>query len=104
MIAYCGLKCHECPAYIATKANDAEEIEKLAKMYSGNGQTFTPEQVWCDGCLGENKRIFSWCAECPIRVCATEKQVSNCKNCGDFLCEIIENDPGGAKERLTAIE
>jgi len=35
MIAYCGIKCTECPAYIATINNDdAKRKEKLQK----NGQ------------------------------------------------------------------
>ena len=30
MIAYCGLNCTECPAYIATKANDDKLREEAA--------------------------------------------------------------------------
>ena len=30
IIAYCGLACDECPAYIATQAEDMAALEKVA--------------------------------------------------------------------------
>jgi hypothetical protein len=30
IIAYCGLVCADCPAYIATPANDREALERVA--------------------------------------------------------------------------
>ena len=104
IIAFCGLKCHECEAYIATKANSKEEIEKIAKKWSTQEHPFAPEDMWCDGCTGDGERIFSWCKECPIRNCCLGKQVSDCIHCEDFICEIIEKDPSGAKERLIALK
>ena len=104
MIAYCGLKCHECPAYIATKANDREKIEEVAREFSSAEQSFAPEDTWCDGCIEKNGRIFVWCKSCAIWNCASEKQVLNCLHCGDFPCQIIEDDRGGAKERLIALK
>ena len=104
IIAYCGLKCHECEAYIATKANDKEAIEKVAKKWSTGEYSFAPEDIWCDGCVGDGERILTWCRECRIRNCCSEKQVPICTRCEDFPCEIIEKDPGGAKERLIALK
>jgi hypothetical protein len=104
MIAYCGLKCHECDVYIATKANDREKIEKLSKEYSSGRQFYAPEDIWCDGCTEKNGKIFSWCKECLIRNCGSERGVPNCIYCEDFPCEIVEGDPGGAKERLAALK
>lgn len=30
VIAYCGLTCTDCPAYMATQANDKNALEKVA--------------------------------------------------------------------------
>ena len=100
LISYCGLKCNECDAYKATMANDAKEIERLSKEWTTDTLSFTPEQIWCDGCIGGNGRLFNWCNDCTIRNCASERQVANCAHCDEFPCQIIEDSPGGAKERL----
>ncbi|MBN1875577.1 MAG: DUF3795 domain-containing protein, partial [Anaerolineae bacterium] len=33
IIAYCGLNCAECPAYLATQANDMEALEHVAEEW-----------------------------------------------------------------------
>ena len=104
MIAYCGLKCHECPLYIATKANDKERIEELSRKYSTEEQAYAPGDLWCDGCIEKDGRLFAWCRDCRIWLCATEKHVVNCAHCGEFPCEIIEKDPSDAKGRLIALK
>ena len=38
MIAFCGLTCTECPAFIATQKNDNKEREKVAKDNSFRNQ------------------------------------------------------------------
>ena len=51
LIAYCGLDCEKCEAYIATKNNDNALREKVAKEWSElNGVDITPEMINCDGC------------------------------------------------------
>jgi hypothetical protein len=32
IIAFCGINCSECPAFIATEKIDSKEIEKIVKM------------------------------------------------------------------------
>jgi len=31
-IGYCGIKCDECPAYLATKEDDASKLAEVAKQ------------------------------------------------------------------------
>lgn len=33
MIAYCGLVCTNCPAYVATQADDRDALEKVAAQW-----------------------------------------------------------------------
>lgn len=92
MIAYCGLICTDCPAYLATKANDAEAAEKVAAQWRKefNAPNLTVDYVYCDGCLGEGGRKCGHCAECAIRMCGVSRGVANCGRCPDYAaCERI---------------
>lgn len=82
-IAYCGLDCQKCPAYIATKTNDQELREKVAREWSLlNHVEITPEMINCDGCR-ENGRKTPFCDSlCPIRQCALKKDILACGSCG----------------------
>ena len=107
LIAYCGLACHECGAYLATINNDEERRKEVAEQWSKeyNGD-FSPENIDCLGCLLPNKRIFSHCKTCKIRSCAINKKVQNCAYCDSYGCEkisgILDAVPD-AKRRLDEI-
>jgi hypothetical protein len=90
MIAYCGLVCSECGAYIATKANDPAAIERTAAEWrQKHSPDITAADVWCDGCLSSGPRLCSHCGECRIRACAIGRGVVNCACCDDYGCEMI---------------
>jgi hypothetical protein len=106
IIAYCGICCSECPAYLATQIGSSEEIEKVAKEWSSEAMSFKPEDVICDGCTSDT-RVFSWCNECPIRSCCREKGLENCAYCSDFNCEKLRmtfDKTPSAKVRLEEIK
>jgi hypothetical protein len=51
MIAICGIKCNECPAFLATQENDDLKRKEVAEMWSKEFQAaFKPEDINCDGC------------------------------------------------------
>ena len=87
MVAYCGLVCTDCPAYIATKENDEKKIEEIAAMWSKEYKAdIKAESVWCDGCIVEGKKC-AHCAVCEIRACAIQEEVKNCAHCVDYACK-----------------
>ncbi len=93
-IAYCGLDCSTCDAFIATQANDIPAkhrvIENWEKMYNAKGLTL--ESVTCDGCHSATGRLCSHCIECKIRTCGLSKGFQNCAYCNDFEnCELIQS-------------
>lgn len=93
IIAYCGLVCTDCPAYLATRANDREAVEKVAaewrKEYNAPG--ITVDYVYCEGCTGEGGRKCGHCAECGIRACGSARGVANCGCCPEYAsCEKIQ--------------
>jgi hypothetical protein len=86
MIAFCGINCSECQAYLATKANDQEMKEKVAASWRAeyNAPSITVESITCLGCQTENGPWCSHCGECDIRACGQEHKVQNCAYCDEF--------------------
>jgi hypothetical protein len=90
MIAYCGLVCTDCPAYIATKENDEKKAEETALLWAKEyGIRVAAADVWCDGCIADGKKC-AHCHECAIRACGIDRDVKNCGFCDDFPCEKTE--------------
>lgn len=105
MIAFCGLTCTECPAFIATQKDDDKEREKVAELWSKQfNEDIKPEDINCDGCLSESDRIFNYCKVCKIRKCGQEKGVKNCAYCDDYTCENLNEFFDMAPEAKTSLE
>ena len=86
IIAYCGLVCSECHAFIATRENDTERLKALALEWYGeeNNDTF----CLCDGCTTDGQKN-KHCLECGVRLCAADRGVINCAHCADYGCETL---------------
>lgn len=89
-IAYCGLLCHECHLFIATKNNDLQAKEKLAIECSNENTIFTVDDMTCEGCFYDKNDGSKMFSDCEIRKCAKDKDVENCGVCFEYPCEIIE--------------
>lgn len=92
IIAYCGLVCSECDAYLATQANDLEALERLAQQWQQEFglEDVNAEATMCDGCLTETGRQVGYCSTCEIRACNLERGVVNCAHCADYACQKLE--------------
>lgn len=90
MIAYCGIECTKCPAYIAKQENNNELRKKFAeeqsKLYN---ITIPSESINCDGCRSVGEHL-GYCSICKIRECCMEKKLENCAFCDDYICEKLE--------------
>jgi hypothetical protein len=105
IIAYCGLVCSDCEAYIATQAGDQAALERVAAKWREeyNAPNITVESVICDGCLtGERK--CGHCAECDIRACGMEHGMANCGHCAEYACEKLERFFGMVPPARTVLD
>ena len=85
LIAYCGLDCEKCEAYIATQNNDNALREKVARLWSEmNGVEITPEMINCDGCRVNGVKTPFCDKYCQIRQCALVKAFETCGNCSEM--------------------
>lgn len=107
MIAYCGIDCTECPAYLATVNNDDDQRRTVAENWSRDyNSDVRPEHINCEGCLPGQSIYFSHCTVCEIRACGKGRGVHNCAHCDDFACEKLERFfelVPDARNRLTEI-
>jgi hypothetical protein len=92
IIAYCGLVCTDCPAYIATQADDRAALERVAAQWREefSAPNITVESVICDGCLTDEGRKCGHCFECEVRACGVEHGVANCAHCDGYVCDKLE--------------
>ena len=100
-IAYCGLKCSECPVRIATMEGDEEKRAQLAKDYSCEACVLTLEDIDCHGCKSDHVSQ-KMCGACEIKACAVERGVANCGHCEDYPCDLtLQYVPKGSDNRKT---
>ncbi len=86
MVAFCGLDCSTCEAYLATRTGDKAEKERVAAIWREryNAPRITAAYVTCDGCTNLQGHAGGCCTECDIRPCAIEHQVANCAHCAGY--------------------
>lgn len=98
LIAYCGLDCSKCEARKATINNDDNLRIKVAEEWSKLNQvTITKEMINCEGCRMNGLKTPFCDKLCPIRMCASQKNVETCGDCLEInTCDkikmIIENN------------
>lgn len=104
MIAYCGLDCSKCDAYLATKEDNELKRKETAKKWSQMYRhDIKPEQIKCDGCKSTGPKFFH-CNNCDIRQCGTSKGVEHCAACENYICETLSGFIKLAPEAGIALE
>jgi len=105
MIAFCGIVCTECPAFLATQKDDDDGRRKIAESWSKQyNADINPEDINCEGCLSESGRLFSYCKVCEIRKCEQEKSLKNCAYCDEYACEKLSKFFKMAPNAKTTLE
>lgn len=103
MIAYCGLDCETCDAYLATVNDDQELRKKTAKLWAElNHAPILPEHINCQGCRVDGIKTVFCDSLCGIRQCALKKGVTTCGGCPDMegcqtVGRILSNNPEALK-------
>lgn len=103
LIAYCGLDCEKCDAYIATVKDDNVLREKTARLWSEmNGVEITPEMINCLGCRADGVKTPFCDGMCEIRLCASSNKLETCRDCDrkgncKSLCMITSTNKEASK-------
>lgn len=103
MIAYCGLDCEKCDAYLATVHDDQALREKTAKLWAELNQApILPEHINCMGCRVDGIKTIYCESLCEIRQCALKKGAATCGECPEMetcrtVGEIFSSNPDALK-------
>lgn len=102
MIAYCGLDCEKCDAYIATVNDDQALREKTAKQWAEfNNAPILPEHINCEGCRVDGIKTVFCDSLCKIRQCALKKEMETCGSCPERKgCPTLGEIVGSCPEAL----
>lgn len=75
MIAYCGLDCEKCDAYLATINDDQDLRKKTVKLWAElNNAPILPEHINCQGCRVDGIKTVFCDSICDIRQCEMKKR------------------------------
>ncbi len=94
LIAYCGLDCNACPAYLASGRRTLAERQATADQWGRQfNHQFKAEDIDCVGCTARDGKHVGYCTMCEIRLCALGKgdSLATCASCPDYGCEKLEN-------------
>jgi hypothetical protein len=107
IVAYCGLICTDCPAYVATQTDDRAALERVAAQWreAFNAPEITADSIICDGCLEhDDGQLAGYCATCEIRACSLGRGFVNCAHCVDYACEKLEGFVGHASDARKTLD
>lgn len=86
----CGLKCLECPIYVATINGDKKTKKEIAKAWSEEyDRKIEISDIECFGCFSTDKKVIEHCENCQIRACCRSKDYNICAECPDYPCETL---------------
>lgn len=89
MIAYCGLDCGQCGAFIATRTNDDALRAKVAQEWAVQFNVpIKAEHINCTGCRSDGVKVYYCDQMCEIRKCASKKGIPTCADCESF-CDTL---------------
>jgi hypothetical protein len=87
MIAYCGLDCSKCDAFIATDNNDNALREQVVKEWIRAYKIeIKPEDINCTGCRSTGVKVHYCESMCEVKKCAGSRNMETCAQCHDFPC------------------
>jgi hypothetical protein len=89
IIAFCGLICSDCPAYLSKLTDNDELRKKTAKEWSTPEWNLEIEDINCDGCTSGGE-LAKFCALCEVWKCGSQKGITSCAFCGEYPCENLE--------------
>jgi hypothetical protein len=77
MIAFCGASCSDCPAFIATQADDRGTLEEGLTRWRAylDATHFTLADMVCDVCHTGGGRLNGYRRQYSIRACAKDRGV-----------------------------
>ncbi len=89
ILTRCGYRCDLCLAYKPNvEKNPANQKILSDGWFKYFGFRLQPEKIICDGCMSVNPKLID--ISCPVRPCAIEKELDNCAQCEQYVCNKLD--------------
>lgn len=86
ILSKCGFRCDLCLAYEPNIESHPENREILSDgWHTYFGFRILPEDIFCPGCSADGEPTLD--KECPVRPCATSREILHCGVCDDYICD-----------------
>lgn len=86
VLTRCGYRCDLCLAYKPNVRSNPQNAQKLSDgWFKYFGFRIPPQHIVCDGCMADNPNLID--QACPVRPCVIEKNLANCSQCEQYVCE-----------------
>lgn len=103
-IAYCGVNCSTCPAFVATQKKQEQVRIRIAKLWSDEDHQYKACEITCKGCHEPWGKKFRHCQECEVRECARQKLFDTCAECNQYPCKKLLNLFDTLDEKISRID
>ena len=90
MMSACGVMCSECAAFRGQEKGLEHQKRTVSAWRRIYGLRETPEHIACAGCLAPDENVFHSSVRCKARNCCRAKGFSNCAECPDEACPLLE--------------
>ena len=92
ILSRCGYRCDLCLAY----QENIEEDDRRGLLSDGWHKFFgfriPPSDICCEGCVSSDSTEAGLIDKaCPVRQCVIEKEIEDCSECEDYICEKLES-------------
>lgn len=84
LVSVCGLFCPGCGVFYSTKENNEPHLQRLADRMN-----IPVNEMRCNGCRTDAKTSF--CRNCFMYKCASEKGIDFCGECQDYPCHELKD-------------
>lgn len=91
--SYCGIYCGACSVMMSHRTGIKDALaeffneENVRSFLAMQGVAYPEDEVFSHQCCGcKTDTVFINCRPCRIRVCAVEKGLEHCVDCGEYPC------------------
>ncbi len=92
ILSRCGYRCDLCLAYKENIEKDDRRDQLSDGWHKYFGFRIPADEIYCEGCItSDSDEADLIDKNCPVRPCVIDKDIENCSECEDYICEKLES-------------
>jgi hypothetical protein len=91
ILSRCGYRCDLCLAFKENIEKDDRRDQLSDGWHKYFGFRIPADEIYCEGCItSDSDEAGLIDKNCPVRPCVIDKDIENCSECEDYICEKLE--------------